>query len=188
MALDGGKSWISCGAVVARTVLASTLLLSACAAMFQLGSWIKLVSVLELFLGVAIAAGWHTRYAASLVLLGTLGMLCARLLAIPVPAAYWGSHNSSTTALLVASGFLLCFGGNDASGDILSVRENIGLSHPDLRTADGNFWGQDIEVMIRLENGPFASLHKRRCIVTFHNLSGRMPKTGREVWYARDDR
>jgi|KBSMisStaDraftv2_1062788.scaffolds.fasta_scaffold00783_24 hypothetical protein len=183
MVLDARKRSILYAAMIARIFLASTLLLSAGTLIFEHGARTKLVSLVELFLGVVITVGWKTRYAAGLVLLGTLAM---NLWVIPFRIAFTGSQ-AAVLGLIISSGFLICFGRNNAFRDHCSIGEKSRLSNSDLGAASSILSDPDVEVTIRLEMGFVQSLHKQRCIVTFHDLSGGARKTGKEVWYARDD-
>ena len=183
MVLDARKRWILYAAMIARIFLASTLLLSACTLIFEHGARTKLVSLVELFLGVVITVGWKTRYAAGLVLLATLAM---NPRVIPFPTAFAGSQ-PAVLALIISSGFLIRFGRNNAFRDRYSIGEKSRLSNSDLGVVSSILSDPDVEVTIRLERGFVQNLHKERCIVTFHDLSGGARKTGKEVWYARDD-
>lgn len=185
MVLDARKRWTVYAAMIARIVLASTLLLGACALILQPGLHTRFVGVIELFLGIVIAVGWKTRHAAGLALLGALA---TSIWAIPLRVAFTGSHTTALMTSVIASIFLLFFGQTDSIGDRSSISEHGRSSHSDLGSVGAVFRDADIEVTIRLENGSFRNLHKQRCIVTFHGLSGGTQKTGKEVWYASDDR
>ncbi len=184
MVLDARKSWTLQAALIARIFLASTLLLNACTLIFEPSPWTKLISVIEVLLGMAIAEGWHLRYAAGLVLLGTLS---TSLLPIFLRRATAGSHVLASIALVIPSGVLLCFGRHDGLGSSLVIRENRWLSSLDSSTVSAILRDADVEVTVRLENGFLGNLHKQRCVVTLHDLSCGAHKTGKEVWYARDD-
>jgi hypothetical protein len=106
-------------AMVARLFLASTLLLNASALVFQTGFGTKLIFLTELSLGVVIAIGWETRYAAGLVLLGTVA---ASLSFIPLRIVSAGSQ-SIPLALVTASALLICFGRNNAFRDSISIEQ-----------------------------------------------------------------
>src|SRR6476646_1226039 len=125
MVLDARKRWILYAAMIARIFLASTLLLSACTLIFEHGARTKLVSLVELFLGVVITVGWKTRYAAGLVLLATLAM---NPRVIPFPTAFAGSQ-PAVLALIISSGFLIRFGRNNAFRDRCSIGEKSRLSN-----------------------------------------------------------
>lgn len=185
MVLDAPKSWTLRAALIARIFLASTLLLNACTLIFEPGPWTKLISVVEVLLGMAIAEGWHLRYAAGLVLLGTLS---TSLLPIFLRRAMAGSHVLASIALVIPSAVLLFFGRNDGIGNSFLIRENRRLPCLDSRAVSDIFRDADLEVTVRLETGLLRNLHRQRCIVTFHDLSSGAHKRGKEAWYARDDR
>ncbi len=185
MVLDARKSWTLQAALIARIFLASTLLLNACTLIFQHGPWTKLISSAGLLLGIVIAEGWHLRYAAGLALVGTLS---TSLLPIFLRRATAGSHVLASIALVIPSGVLLCLGRHDGVGNSVVIRENRRSSSLDSSAIPAIFRDADMEITVRLETGLLRSLHKQRCIVTFHDLSSGAHKTGKEVWYARDDR
>lgn len=185
MVLDAPKSWTLRAALIARIFLASTLLLNACTLIFEPGPWTKLISVVEVLLGMAIAEGWHLRYAAGLVLVGTLS---TSLLPIFLRRVTAGNHALASVALVIPSAVLLCLGRQDGLGSSLVIRENRSSSSFDSSAASSSFRDADVEVTVRLETGLLRSLHKQRCIVTFRDLSSGAHKTGKEAWYARDDR
>ena len=185
MALDVAKSWTLQAALIARIFLASALLLNACILIFQPGSWTKLISLVELLLGMAVAEGWRLRFTAGLVLVGAL---FTSLGPIFLHRASAGSHALACIALTIPSTVLLCFGRNDGVGSSLVMRDNRRSSILDSSTPSAIFRDAEVEVTVRLENGLQRSLHKQRCIVTFRDLSGGAQKTEKEVWYATDDR
>lgn len=104
--LEARKGWTLYAAMIARIFLASTLLLNACTLIFRDAARTNLITLVELLLGVFIAVGWGTRYAAGLVLVGTLA---TRLWVIPLRMALLGSR-SAVLASIVSSGILICFG------------------------------------------------------------------------------
>ena len=185
MVPDAPKNWTLRAALIARIFLASTLLLNACTLIFEPGPWTKLISVAELLLGMAMAEGWHLRSVAGLVLAGTL---FTSLAPIFLPGAMAGNHAIASIALIIPSSVLLCFGRSDAPGSNLVIRENRESSSLDSSAASAIFRDADVEVTVRLETGWLGGLHKQRCVVTFHDLSSGAHKTGKEAWYARDDR
>lgn len=185
MVLEAPKRWTLQAVLFARIVLASTLLLNACALIFRHGPSKTLISVVEVLLGIVIAEGWHLRYAAGLVLLGALS---ASLLPVLLHRASAGSHVPISIALILPSAVLLCFGRNDGLGSSAVIRETRKLSSSDSSGVSAIFRDADVEVTVRLETGLLSSPHKQRCIVTFHDLSGDPHKTEKEAWYARDDR
>lgn len=91
-----------------------------------------------------------------------------------------------TTAVLVASGILMCFGRSSGNYDTARIHENYRLSD-DARTGTRDHGEEDVEVTIRLEDGDLRSLRRHRCIVTIHDRGEGVRKTGREAWYARDE-
>ena len=68
------RIWNVRASLIARTFLATTLLLRASVEVSHLTFYAALAFGFELLLGAAIAAGWLLRYAAALVLLGTIAM------------------------------------------------------------------------------------------------------------------
>jgi len=66
------RRWNGWGIVIVRTFLATTLLLWSSVRVPHLTFGSDLLFSLELLLGAAIAAGWLIRYAAALVLFGTI--------------------------------------------------------------------------------------------------------------------
>jgi len=185
MALDATKSWTLQAALIARIILASTLLLNACTLIFQPGSWTKLISFVELLLGMAVAEGWQLRFTAGLVLVGTL---FTSLGPIFLHSASAGSHALASIALTIPSTVLLCLGRNDGVGSSLVMRDNRRSSILDSSTPSAIFRAAEVEVTVRLESGLQRSLHKQRCIVTFHDLSSGARKTEKETWYATGHR
>lgn len=185
MVLDAPKSWTLRAALIARIFLASTLLLNACTLIFEPGLSRKLISVVALLLGMAIAEGWRLRYAAGLVLVGTLS---TSLLPIFLRRATAGSHVLISIALVIPSAVLLCFGRQVGLGSRVVIRENRRSSSLDSRAVSDIFRDVDVGVTVRLETGLLRRLHKQRCIVTVHDLSSGAHKTGKEARYARDDR
>jgi hypothetical protein len=159
--------------------------LNACTLIFQPGSWTKLVSVVELLLGMVVAEGWRMRFVAGLILVGTLSTSLGPII---LHRAYAGSPVLASIALVIPSTVLLCFGRNDGVGSSLVMRDNRRLSMVDSSTPSAILRDAEVEITVRLENGLQGSLHKQRCIVTFHDLSGGAQKTEKEGWYASDDR
>lgn len=151
MVLEARKSWISHAVIIARIFVASTLLSSACTTILHPGLEARLVSGVELLLGLIVAAGWHMRYAAGLALLGTVGALSTSFLATLFRTGSWGSHNPAAIALVIASGFLLYFGRGDVNGDISSIREDDRSSRLEPSLAPGDLRDADFEVTVRLE-------------------------------------
>ncbi|MGD0466894.1 MAG: hypothetical protein ABSA54_00825 [Terriglobales bacterium] len=185
MAVDTWKRRTLCAATIARAFLAVNLLLSAFDSVFQFTFRAQLAFSLELLLGAAIAVGWLMRYAAALVLLGTLAasFLVPQFHIASLPANAW-----TTTFVLIASGILVCFGRNTDNVDASPINEDNKLSNADSRSFAREPWDEDVEVTIRLEDGYVRSLRRRRCIVTIHDRGDGVRKAGQEAWYARDDR
>lgn len=168
--LRAHKGWVLEVAMIARIVLASTLLLNACTLIFERGSRMKLVSLVELFLGAIIAVGWETRYAAGLVLLGTLA---ASLWLTPLYAVLAESQ-PAVQALILSSFLLICFGRNNAFKDKLSITEKGRLpnSAPNVISL---FRQPDAEISVFLEPRSSHRLDNQTCT----------GKTGKEDWYAK---
>lgn len=181
--LEARKGWVLEVAMIARIVLASTLLLSACTLIFEHGSRMKLVSFVELFLGAVIGIGWKTRYAAGLVLLGTLA---TSLWVIPLSTLLAGSQ-LAVQALILSSFFLTCFGRNNAFKDRFSITEKGRLPNSDPGVISNILNNPEAEVSVRLEPRFPRSLHKQTCTVTLHDRSDGVRKTGKEVWHAKHD-
>jgi hypothetical protein len=181
--LEARKGWVLEAAMIARIVLASTLLLSACTLIFGNGARMKLVSLVELFFGAIIAVGWETRYAAGLVLLGTLA---TSLWAIQLSTVFAGSQPAVQT-LILSSVFLTCFGRNNAFKDRFSITEKGRLPNSDPGAISTILSHPDTEVSVRLEPGFPRNLHKQTCTVTFHDGSGGVRKTEKEVGHAKHD-
>lgn len=184
MAVDTWRRWNLC-ATVARLFLAAVLLLSASTTVFQFTLRAELAFSLELLLGAAIAIGWLMRYAAALVLFGTLA---ASLLVPQFHIAYLPASASATALVLIASGILVCFGRNSDNEDASPISEDNKLSNDDACLFARDPWDEDVEVTIRLEDGYVSSLRGRWCIVTIHDRGGGVRKTAHEAWYARDGR
>jgi hypothetical protein len=185
MALDVAKSWTLQAALIARIFLASALLLNACTLIFQPGSWTKLISLVELLLGMAVAEGWRLRFTAGLVFIGTLS---SSLWPIFLHRAAAENPVLASITLMIPSTVLLCLGRNDGVGSSLVMRDNRKSSILDSTTPSTIFRAAEVEVTVRLESGLQRSLHKQRCIVTFHDLSSGLQKTEKEVWYASGHR
>lgn len=181
--LEARKSWVLEAAMIARIVLACTLVLSAGTLIFEPGFRMKLVSLVELFLGAIIAIGWETRYAAGLVLLGALA---TSLWVIPLSTLLAGSQ-PAVQALILSSFFLTCFGRNNAFKDRFSIAEKGRLPNSDPGVISALLTHPEAEVSVRLEPRFPRSLHKQKCTVTFHDLSSATGKRRKEAWYAKHD-
>lgn len=163
MALVTRNNWILYATTTARVFLASTLLLSASDMLFQFTFRGELAFSLEFVLGAAIATGWLVPYAAALV---PIGIFAARFLAPQFHLASLPSNVWATTAVLIASGILVCCGRNDTIVDAAPIRENNKLRSHGAGTLLRDLWDEDIEITIRLENRDFCNPHRQRCIVT----------------------
>jgi len=185
MVMDAAKRWTLQAALIARIFLASTLLLNACTLIFEPGSWTKLISVVELLLGMAVAEGWRLRFTAGLVLAGALS---TSLRSMWLHGTFAGSQVLVPIALIIPSSVLLCFGRNDGVGSSLVMQDNRRPSSLDSSAASAIFRATEVEITVRLENGLLGRLRQPRCVVTFHDLSWGAHKTGKEAWYARENR
>ncbi len=105
MAVGTFGSWQVRTIIIARSLLATTLLLSAFVGASHPTVNAEIVFLCELFLGAAIAAGWRMRYVAALVFLGTIAarVLAPDLQLVPLPSA-----TGTTSGVLIASGILVC--------------------------------------------------------------------------------
>jgi len=170
--------------MIARTLLATTLLLSAFVGASHPTVNAEIVFLCELFLGAAIKAGWRMRYVAALVFLGTVAarVLAPDLQLVPLPAG-----PGTTSALLIASGILACFGDSttEVSGALINENNNSACEHS--RALLGGPWEEDLKVTIRLEDGHLPSRWKSRCIVTIRDRAGGALNTDQECWYARNE-
>ena len=184
MAIATFKNWNGWAITIARTFLASTLLLGASVGLSHLTFHAALVLGFELLLGAAIATGWLMRYAAILVLLGTSA---ARVLAPYFHLALVPANTGTTVAVLIASGILVFFGQSISKADAAPINDNDKSLSQHSFGAPCDLWDEDIEVAIRLEDGHLRSLWKHRCIVTIQRRAGGALNAGNECWYARDD-
>ena len=184
MAVGTFGGWQVRTIVVARALLATTLLLSAFIGASHPTIEAEIVFLCELFLGAAIAAGWRMRYVAALVFLGTIAarVLAPDLQLFPLPAG-----TGTVGAVLIASGILLCFGDSitQVSGALISENNNSACKHS-YALLDGA-WKEYLEVTIRLEDGHLPIRRKPRCIVTINDRAGGVLNTDQECWYARDE-
>jgi hypothetical protein len=184
ISVDARRNWTLCATTVARVFLAAILLLSASTTIFQLTVQGELAFSFELLLGAAIAAGWLVQYAAALVLLGmpAASFLVPHFHLASLPPNVW-----ATTAVLVASGILMCFGRNSGNCDAARIDEHYRLSNDDACRRARDNGKEEVEITIRLEDGYLRSPRRHRCIVTIHDRGEGVRKTGQEAWYARDD-
>jgi len=184
MAIGTFGSWQERTIIIARILLATTLLLSAFVGASHPTVNAEIVFLCELFLGAAIAAGWRMRYVAALVFLGTIAtrVLAPDLQLVPLPA-----DTGTTSALLIASGILVCFGDSTAevSGALINENNNSACEHS--RALLGGPWEEDLKVTIRLEDGHLPRRWKSRCIVTIRDRAGGVLNTDQECWYARNE-
>jgi hypothetical protein len=178
------RRWSRWSIVIARTFLATTLLLGSSGRIFHLTFRADLLFWLELLLGAAIAAGWLIRYTAAFVLLGTAA---ASVLPSYFHLAFLPSDKGTTVAVLIASGLLVCFGQNVDNIGATGISETNKSRNEHSSTLLHDAHDHDVEVTIRLEPGLARILPRHRCIVTIHDRAGRDRKTGQEAWYARDD-
>ena len=109
MATGTPGTWITKALTIARTFLATSLLLGASLEISQPGFDAELTFTFELLLGLAIATGWLMRYAAALVLFGTVA---AGVLTHHLHFAFLSANTGANAAVLIASGILICFGQN----------------------------------------------------------------------------
>jgi len=142
------------------------------------------VFLCELFLGAAIAAGWRMRYVAALVFLGTIA---ARVLAPDLQLLPLRAGIGTTSALLIASGILVCFGDTTSEVSGALVNENNNSACEQSRALLGGPWEQDLKVTIKLEDGHLPSRWKSRCIVTIRDRTSGVLNTDQECWYARNE-
>lgn len=110
-----------------------------------------------------------------LAFLGDLGYLFELLL-------------GAATAVFGAIGILRCFGWNPGNLGAGPIDERSNLSLDERRARDGDSWERDAEVTIRLEDKYLRRLHRHRCVVTIHSPLGTAESTGREAWYAKDEK
>ena len=184
MAIATFRNWIVWAVAIARTFLATTLLLSAFVGVSHPTFNAEIVFLFELFLGTAIAAGWRIRYVAVLVFLGTIA---ARL---PVPdlrLVLLPTNLGTTAAVLIASGILICFGRSTDKVNIAPIDEHNDSPSEHLRGTSYGPWQENLEVTIRLEDGHLPRRWKSRCIVTIHDRAGGVLNTDQECWYARNE-
>ena len=184
MAVATFRNWNVWAITIARTFLATTLLLSASVGVLHLTFHGAVALGFELFSGVAISGGWLMRYAAAFVLLGATA---GRVLAPHFQLALLPANPATTAAVLIASGILMCFGRSTDKGNIAPINENNESSSEHLRGSSHGPWHEGLEVAIRLEDGRLRSLWKRRCIVTIHDRAGGVLNTDQERWYAPDE-
>jgi uncharacterized membrane protein YphA (DoxX/SURF4 family) len=184
MAVDTFRSWDARTIVIARAFLATTLLLRTSDGVSHVTFFAELVFLFELLLGAAIAVGWLMRYAAAMVLLGTIA---AAALAPHCHLALFPANPGTTAAVLITSGILVSFGQNTDKVDAARIDENNESSSEPLCVIPHEPWDEGLEVTIRLEDGHIRGLQRHLGIVTIHDRAGGVRNTGEEVWYARDD-
>ncbi|HEX3107421.1 MAG TPA: hypothetical protein VHQ22_23495 [Terriglobales bacterium] len=184
MAVPTVRNWNVWAITIARTFLATTLLLSASVGVSHLTFHGAIAFGFELFSGMAIAGGWLMRYAAAFVLLGTTA---GRVLAPHFHLALLPTNSGTTVAVLIASGILMCFGRSTDKTNIAPIDENNESYSERLRGSSPGPWHEGLEVAIRLEDGRLRSRWKRRCIVTIHDRVGGVLNTDQECWYAPDE-
>jgi hypothetical protein len=178
MATATFRNWNVWAIALARIFLATTLLLSAFVGVSHLTLSTGIGFLSELLLGTAIVAGWRIRYVAILVFLGTIA---ARFLVPDFQLVLLPADTGTTSAVLIASGILVCFGDSTTQ-----IKENNNSacehSHALLRGP----WEETLNVTIRLEDGHLPSRWKSRCIVTIYDRESGVLNTDQECWYARD--
>ena len=184
MAVGTLGSWQGRTIIIARTLLATTLLLSAFVGASHPTVNAEIVFLCELFLGAAIAAGWRIRYVAVLVFLGTIA---ARLLGPDLRLVLLPTSVGTTAALLIASGILICFGRSTDTVNIAPIDEHNDSPSEHLRGTSYGPRQENLEVTIRLEDGHLPRRWKSRCIVTVHDRAGGVLNTDQESWYARNE-
>jgi hypothetical protein len=177
------RNWTALAIAIARIFLATTLLLSAFVGASHPTFNAEAVFLSELLLGATIAAGWRIRYVASLVFLGTIA---ARLLVPDLRLILFPAGTGTISAVLIASGILVCFGGSPAQMSVDLIRENNNSACKHSYALLDGPWEESLEVTIRLEDGHLPSRRKSRCIVTIHDRADGVVNTDHESWYARD--
>lgn len=90
------------------------------------------------------------------------------------------------TAVFGAIGVLRCCSWKSCHLGAAPIEEQH--NHDEGPASDGGFPVGEAEVTIRLEDRYLRRLHRHRCVVTIHNPMGIAENTGREVWYARDEK
>jgi len=184
MAVGTFPSWQGRTIIIARTLLATTLLLSAFVGASHPTVNAEIVFLCELFLGAAIAPGWRMRYVAALVFLGTIA---ARVLAPDLQLVPLRAGIGTTSALLMASGILVCISDTtpEVSGALINENNNSACEHSSALL--GGPWEEDLKITIRLEDGHLSSGWKSRCIVTIRDRAGRILNIDQECWCARNE-
>jgi hypothetical protein len=184
MAVGTFGSWQVRAIIIARTLLSTTLLLSAFVGVSHPTINAEIVFLCELFLGAAIAGGWRMRYVAALVFLGTIAarVLVPDLQFFPLPAG-----RGTIGAVLIASGILVSLGDSatEVSGALITENNNSACKHS-YALLDGP-WKEYLEVTIRLEDGHLPIRRNSRCIVTINERAGGVLNKDQECWYARDE-
>jgi hypothetical protein len=184
MAIATFRNSIVWAVAIARTFLATTLLLSAFVGVSHPTFNAEIVFLFELFLGTAIAAGWRIRYVAVLFFLGTIA---ARLLVPNLRLVLLPTNLGTTAAVLIASGVLICFGRSTDKVNIAPIDEHNDSPSEHLRGPSYGPWQENLEVTIRLEDGHLPRRWKSRCIVTIRDRAGGVLNTDQESWYARNE-
>jgi hypothetical protein len=185
MAADTWRRWNLCAVIVARIFLAAVLLLGAFATAFPLTFRGGFTLSIELFLGAAIAVGWLVRYAAALVLLGTLA---ANLLAPQFHIALPPKDAWATAFVLLACGILMVCGRCADNPDAAPIHEDNELLTNDPRALSHAPFHEDVEITLRLADGYGGILRRNRCIARIRHREGGIRNTGQETSHARDDR
>ena len=165
MAVGTLGSWKVRAIVIARICLATTLLLETSDWPSHVTLYSELAILLELVLGAAIAVGWRIRYAAALVFVGNLA---AATLAPYPHLVFLPANPATTTAVLITSGILVCYGQSTEKGGI-DIFEDNPPSSESLCTLPHETWENDIEVTIRLEDSHSLGQQRYLGVVTIHD-------------------
>src|SRR5690242_16735972 len=183
MAIATFRNWTAWAIAIARIFLATTLLLSAFVGASHRTFNAEIVFLSELFLGTAIASGWRIRYVAVLVFLGTVA---ARLLVPDLRLVLLPAGLGTTSAVLIASGILVCFGDSTTQVSGALIHENNNSAGQHSHAVPREAWEEDLKVTIRLEDAHLPIRWKSRCIVTIHDRADGVVNTDRESWHAGD--
>ncbi len=103
------------------------------------------------------------QYASALVL---LGILATSFLGFHFHIGSSRPNGWATAAVLFASGMLVFCTEKIGNSNAVPIYENNKMSNNDPRTLARHPCNEDVEVTIRLDDGYFRRLCRRRCIVT----------------------
>ena len=155
--------------IVSQVYLVTSLLQNAFGIALKFTAWGVSIAIVEILIGMSIAAGKTFLFASGLVLLGTLVSaipMFHSLFLRPLPD-YW-----EVAVILLAGGILIC------SFWIAGIIEYFPASHG-LESFNGNPINsdsgqsdQEVEITFRLDSHGFGILSRRRCIVTIFDLRG----------------